>query len=86
MIMKKIWIQSECKQVQKKRNNKKLASDNRSTLQESLQISVVSSCLLFYDCCVCVFAGEEGKMAHRHVEQDGVSRLFAPGSMASTAF
>ncbi|XP_053479144.1 rho family-interacting cell polarization regulator 1 isoform X1 [Ictalurus furcatus] len=30
--------------------------------------------------------GEEGKMAHRHVEQDGVSRLFAPGSMASTAF
>ncbi|XP_053090804.1 rho family-interacting cell polarization regulator 1 isoform X1 [Pangasianodon hypophthalmus] len=30
--------------------------------------------------------GEEGKIAHRHVEQDGVSRLFAPGSMASTAF
>ncbi|XP_060733836.1 rho family-interacting cell polarization regulator 1 isoform X1 [Tachysurus vachellii] len=30
--------------------------------------------------------GEEGKMAHRHVEQDGVSRIFAPGSMASTAF
>lgn len=32
--------------------------------------------------------GEEGKMAHRHVEsaQDGVPRLFAPGSMASTAF
>ncbi|XP_051953042.1 rho family-interacting cell polarization regulator 1-like isoform X2 [Xyrauchen texanus] len=32
--------------------------------------------------------GEEGKMAHRHVEssQDGMSRLFAPGSMASTAF
>ncbi|XP_031420243.1 rho family-interacting cell polarization regulator 1 isoform X4 [Clupea harengus] len=32
--------------------------------------------------------GEEGKMAHRHVEssQDGVARLFAPGSMASTAF
>ncbi|GAA6092094.1 rho family-interacting cell polarization regulator 1 isoform X1 [Tachysurus ichikawai] len=30
--------------------------------------------------------GEEGKMAHRHVEQDGVARIFAPGSMASTAF
>lgn len=30
--------------------------------------------------------GEEGKMAHQHVEQDGVSRIFAPGSMASTAF
>ncbi|XP_036417546.1 rho family-interacting cell polarization regulator 1 isoform X2 [Colossoma macropomum] len=32
--------------------------------------------------------GEEGKLAHRHVEsaQDGVPRLFAPGSMASTAF
>ncbi|KAL2094118.1 hypothetical protein ACEWY4_011430 [Coilia grayii] len=32
--------------------------------------------------------GEEGKMAHRHVEsaQEGVARLFAPGSMASTAF
>ncbi|KAK9959018.1 hypothetical protein ABG768_011107 [Culter alburnus] len=32
--------------------------------------------------------GEEGKMAHRHLEssQDGMSRLFAPGSMASTAF
>ncbi|XP_056137267.1 rho family-interacting cell polarization regulator 1 isoform X2 [Lampris incognitus] len=34
--------------------------------------------------------GEEGKMAHRHVEtaqaQDGIPRLFAPGSMASTAF
>ncbi|CAI5665832.1 unnamed protein product [Oreochromis niloticus] len=35
-----------------------------------------------------VLAGEEGKMAHRHVEtsQDSISRLFAPGSMASTAF
>uniref|UniRef100_A0A665UXA2 RHO family interacting cell polarization regulator 1 n=1 Tax=Echeneis naucrates TaxID=173247 RepID=A0A665UXA2_ECHNA len=32
--------------------------------------------------------GEEGKMAHRHVEmsQDGIPRLFTPGSMASTAF
>ncbi|KAM6946371.1 rho family-interacting cell polarization regulator 1 [Aplochiton taeniatus] len=32
--------------------------------------------------------GEEGKMAHRHVEssQDGLPRLFAPGRMASTAF
>ncbi|XP_044049146.1 rho family-interacting cell polarization regulator 1 isoform X2 [Siniperca chuatsi] len=32
--------------------------------------------------------GEEGKMAHRHVEtsQDSIQRLFAPGSMASTAF
>ncbi|XP_041650938.1 rho family-interacting cell polarization regulator 1 isoform X2 [Cheilinus undulatus] len=32
--------------------------------------------------------GEEGKMAHRHVEtsQDNLPRLFAPGSMASTAF
>ncbi|KAK1874945.1 Rho family-interacting cell polarization regulator 1, partial [Dissostichus eleginoides] len=32
--------------------------------------------------------GEEGKMAHRHVEtsQDNIPRLFAPGSMASTAF
>uniref|UniRef100_A0A8C2ANN2 RHO family interacting cell polarization regulator 1 n=1 Tax=Cyprinus carpio TaxID=7962 RepID=A0A8C2ANN2_CYPCA len=32
--------------------------------------------------------GEEGKMAHRHLEssQDGMSRLFVPGSMASTAF
>ncbi|XP_056334069.1 rho family-interacting cell polarization regulator 1 isoform X2 [Danio aesculapii] len=32
--------------------------------------------------------GEEGKMAHRHLEssQDGMSRLFSPGSMASTAF
>lgn len=32
--------------------------------------------------------GEEGKIAHRHIEssQDGMSRLFAPGSMASTAF
>ncbi|XP_036399282.1 rho family-interacting cell polarization regulator 1 isoform X2 [Megalops cyprinoides] len=32
--------------------------------------------------------GEEGRLAHRHVEeaQDGVPRLFAPGSMASTAF
>ncbi|XP_050990738.1 rho family-interacting cell polarization regulator 1 isoform X2 [Labeo rohita] len=32
--------------------------------------------------------GEEGRMAHRHLEssQDGMSRLFAPGSMASTAF
>lgn len=35
-----------------------------------------------------LMAGEEGKMAHRHLEssQDGMSRLFAPGSMASTAF
>ncbi|XP_017289412.1 rho family-interacting cell polarization regulator 1 isoform X2 [Kryptolebias marmoratus] len=32
--------------------------------------------------------GEEGKMAHRHVEisQDTLPILFAPGSMASTAF
>ncbi|KAM9502973.1 rho family-interacting cell polarization regulator 1-like isoform 2-T2 [Salvelinus alpinus] len=33
--------------------------------------------------------GEEGKLAHRHVEislQEGVPRLFSPGSMASTAF
>ncbi|KAL0968155.1 hypothetical protein UPYG_G00263110 [Umbra pygmaea] len=33
--------------------------------------------------------GEEGKFAHRHVEtslQEGVPRLFSPGSMASTAF
>ncbi|KAJ8417920.1 hypothetical protein AAFF_G00227630 [Aldrovandia affinis] len=32
--------------------------------------------------------GEEGRLAHRHVEeaQDGVPRLFSPGSMASTAF
>ncbi|XP_016143264.1 rho family-interacting cell polarization regulator 1 isoform X3 [Sinocyclocheilus grahami] len=32
--------------------------------------------------------GEEGKIAHRHLEssQDGMSRLFAPGSMTSTAF
>ncbi|KAM3836172.1 rho family-interacting cell polarization regulator 1-like [Diretmus argenteus] len=32
--------------------------------------------------------GEEGKMAHRHVEtsHDSIPRLFAPGSMASTAF
>ncbi|KAG7521509.1 rho family-interacting cell polarization regulator 1 isoform X1 [Solea senegalensis] len=32
--------------------------------------------------------GEEGKMAHRHVELslDSIPRLFAPGSMASTAF
>ncbi|XP_041078106.1 rho family-interacting cell polarization regulator 1 isoform X2 [Polyodon spathula] len=32
--------------------------------------------------------GEEGKLAHRHTEdsQDGLPRLFAPGSMASTAF
>ncbi|KAK2841788.1 hypothetical protein Q5P01_011988 [Channa striata] len=32
--------------------------------------------------------GEEGKMAHRHVEMshDRIPRLFAPGSMASTAF
>ncbi|XP_069575738.1 rho family-interacting cell polarization regulator 1 isoform X1 [Brachyistius frenatus] len=32
--------------------------------------------------------GEEGKMAHRHVEtsQDTIPRLFSPGSMASTAF
>ncbi|KAJ8335612.1 hypothetical protein SKAU_G00389540 [Synaphobranchus kaupii] len=32
--------------------------------------------------------GEEGRLAHRHVEEakDGVPRLFAPGSMASTAF
>ncbi|KAM9376131.1 LOW QUALITY PROTEIN: rho family-interacting cell polarization regulator 1 [Pholidichthys leucotaenia] len=32
--------------------------------------------------------GEEGKMAHRHVETslDSLPRLFAPGSMASTAF
>ncbi|KAG5848487.1 hypothetical protein ANANG_G00098960 [Anguilla anguilla] len=32
--------------------------------------------------------GEEGKLAYRHVEEvkDGVPRLFAPGSMASTAF
>ncbi|XP_028814541.1 rho family-interacting cell polarization regulator 1 isoform X3 [Denticeps clupeoides] len=32
--------------------------------------------------------GEEGKMAHRHVEtsQEGMPRLFTPGSMASTAF
>ncbi|XP_047451640.1 rho family-interacting cell polarization regulator 1 isoform X2 [Mugil cephalus] len=32
--------------------------------------------------------GEEGKMAHRHVEtsQDSMPRLFTPGSMASTAF
>lgn len=35
-----------------------------------------------------VFTGDEGKMAHRHIEssQDGMPRLFAPGSMASTAF
>ncbi|XP_075998352.1 rho family-interacting cell polarization regulator 1-like [Genypterus blacodes] len=32
--------------------------------------------------------GEEGKMAHQRAEtsQDSISRLFAPGSMASTAF
>ncbi|XP_030621726.1 rho family-interacting cell polarization regulator 1 isoform X2 [Chanos chanos] len=32
--------------------------------------------------------GEEGKMAHRHIESshDSIPRLFAPGSMASTAF
>uniref|UniRef100_A0A4W4HF50 FAM65 N-terminal domain-containing protein n=1 Tax=Electrophorus electricus TaxID=8005 RepID=A0A4W4HF50_ELEEL len=32
--------------------------------------------------------GEEGKIAHRHVEsaQDGLPCLFTPGSMASTAF
>ncbi|MGH0146012.1 UNVERIFIED_CONTAM: hypothetical protein FKN15_007614 [Acipenser sinensis] len=32
--------------------------------------------------------GEEGKLAQRHAEdsQDGLPRLFAPGSMASTAF
>uniref|UniRef100_A0A3Q1HLV9 FAM65 N-terminal domain-containing protein n=1 Tax=Anabas testudineus TaxID=64144 RepID=A0A3Q1HLV9_ANATE len=32
--------------------------------------------------------GEEGKMAHRHVEisQNSIPRLFTPGSMASTAF
>ncbi|MEQ2283290.1 hypothetical protein AMECASPLE_009629, partial [Ameca splendens] len=32
--------------------------------------------------------GEEGKMAYRHVEisQESLPRLFAPGSMASTAF
>uniref|UniRef100_A0A6Q2YXZ5 FAM65 N-terminal domain-containing protein n=1 Tax=Esox lucius TaxID=8010 RepID=A0A6Q2YXZ5_ESOLU len=33
--------------------------------------------------------GEEGKLAHRHVEtslQEAVPRLFSPGSMASTAF
>ncbi|XP_068595074.1 rho family-interacting cell polarization regulator 1-like [Brachionichthys hirsutus] len=32
--------------------------------------------------------GEEGKMAYRHVEtsQDSIPKLFAPGSMASTAF
>ncbi|XP_071000665.1 rho family-interacting cell polarization regulator 1-like isoform X10 [Oncorhynchus clarkii lewisi] len=33
--------------------------------------------------------GEEGKLAHRHIEislQEGVPRLFSPGSMASTAF
>ncbi|XP_041693329.1 rho family-interacting cell polarization regulator 1 isoform X2 [Coregonus clupeaformis] len=33
--------------------------------------------------------GEEGKLAHRHVEislQEGVPCLFSPGSMASTAF
>ncbi|XP_064808012.1 rho family-interacting cell polarization regulator 1 isoform X2 [Oncorhynchus masou masou] len=33
--------------------------------------------------------GEEGKLAHRHVEislQEGVPRLFSPASMASTAF
>ncbi|XP_057203941.1 rho family-interacting cell polarization regulator 1 isoform X3 [Triplophysa rosa] len=32
--------------------------------------------------------GDEGKIAHRHIEssQDGMSRLFTPGSMASTAF
>ncbi|XP_061101459.1 rho family-interacting cell polarization regulator 1 isoform X2 [Conger conger] len=32
--------------------------------------------------------GEEGRLAYRHVEEakDGVPRLFAPGSMASTAF
>uniref|UniRef100_A0A8C9TFV2 RHO family interacting cell polarization regulator 1 n=1 Tax=Scleropages formosus TaxID=113540 RepID=A0A8C9TFV2_SCLFO len=32
--------------------------------------------------------GEEGKLAYRHVEsaQDSIPRLFAPGSMASTAF
>ncbi|XP_031657590.1 rho family-interacting cell polarization regulator 1-like isoform X7 [Oncorhynchus kisutch] len=33
--------------------------------------------------------GEDGKLAHRHVEtslQDGVPRLFSPGSMTSTSF
>ncbi|KAA0714938.1 Rho family-interacting cell polarization regulator 1 [Triplophysa tibetana] len=32
--------------------------------------------------------GDEGKVAHRHIEssQDGMSRLFTPGCMASTAF
>ncbi|XP_072554720.1 rho family-interacting cell polarization regulator 1 isoform X2 [Paramormyrops kingsleyae] len=32
--------------------------------------------------------GDEGRLAHRHVEdnEDGIPRLFAPGSMASTAF
>ncbi|XP_059191129.1 rho family-interacting cell polarization regulator 1 [Centropristis striata] len=37
---------------------------------------------------VLLVLGEEGKMAHRHVEtsQDSIPKLFAPGSMASTAF
>lgn len=36
----------------------------------------------------CCGAGEEGKMAYRHVEtsQDTIPRFFAAGSMASTAF
>uniref|UniRef100_A0A3B3R7V2 RHO family interacting cell polarization regulator 1 n=1 Tax=Paramormyrops kingsleyae TaxID=1676925 RepID=A0A3B3R7V2_9TELE len=33
-------------------------------------------------------AAKQGRLAHRHVEdnEDGIPRLFAPGSMASTAF
>lgn len=48
------------------------------------------TCVLhpFDDTCSSRGAGEEGKMAYRHVEtsQDTIPRFFTAGSMASTAF
>lgn len=37
---------------------------------------------------VCLSTGEDGKSAHRRLEEslDSLPRIFAPGSMASTAF
>lgn len=57
----------------------------------SLHVNIYNELVdVIVDCVVCVLcgAGEEGKMAHRHVEmsQDSIPSIFAPGSMASTAF
>lgn len=85
MDINAIWIKRDTYMVTKKLNNKKTVSLQITDINSGIKgfnFSVVSCLMVVFTVC----AGEEGKMAHRHVEQDGVSRLFAPGSMASTAF